>query len=51
MKLPKLYRKVWIKWELQDDYHVEFTYFQAYRVKKSDNTWFWKLVDESETPR
>ena len=58
MNLPKLYRKVWIEWEwVTDEYwggeHVQnsgFEYFQAYRTKKSDNTWYWKLVDESEKP-
>ena len=58
MNLPKLYRKVWIEWEWITDEcwggeHVQnsgFEYLQAYRTKKSDNTWYWKLVDESEKP-
>ena len=58
MELPKLYRKVWVEWEWITDecwggehvQHTGFEYFQAYRTKKSDNTWYWKLVSESEKP-
>lgn len=56
MKLPKLYRKVWIKWEWMTGHcfggvHIQNSgveYFQIYRTKSSDNKWYWKLVDESK---
>ena len=54
MKLPKLYRKVWIEWEwltdeLRGGEHVQNSghdYFQVYRAKDSNNNWFWKLVGD-----
>lgn len=51
MKLPKLYRKVWLKIEWLKDECVngehEQTggdiYIEAKRVKNPDNTWFWQM--------
>ena len=51
MKLPKLYRKVWLKIEWLKDECVngehEQTcgdiYIEAKRVKKPDNTWCWQV--------
>jgi len=51
MKLPKLYRKVWLKIEWlkdecingeheQTDGHI---YIESRRVKNPDNSWFWKI--------
>ena len=51
MKLPKLYRKVWLKIEwLKDECingeHVQtdgYIYIESRRVKSPDNSWFWQI--------
>ena len=56
MKLPKLYRKVYLKFEwiidgLQGGEHYQdwgFNYIPAMRVLDTKGNWFWSVVDWCE---